>query len=224
MTSALRSCLVTLAAGLFLPLPCQADAPGSWAVLAPGPWTQADCGASQCDDPSTLHWLALARTAQGWALAPVHPAWNQERDELASSVANTLALLHDASLRPGPVATPAPARNQAALRFTTASDALRIAFQGRDWDIAVTGGNTVVRAGKRHTVIGRADPGPAGQVNDPYTTRIVWAGDLDRDGLLDFLVEEENGGTDQQLCLYLSAGPRAASELLAKVGCEVWGG
>ena len=79
-----------------------------------------------------------------------------------------------------------------------------------------------LQQGARRTKIGAAHDDK--NMGYDFRTELLWAGDLDRDGRLDLIVMEENGGYSDDLCLYLSAAVQDDHEVLEKVACEDWSG
>jgi hypothetical protein len=195
-----------------------------WVVMRPGSWQNADCGFEQCGTrQSELQWLALVPGTHRWTLEPITFRWDEAQGDLDAPIQGTIAFLHYPSIHAGPVATPdMKFKGQPrSIRLATAS--IPIAFAGMTYRVAVEDGQAVVRAGDSVTSIGRVDPG-AHQTDDSFWVELLWAGDLDRDGRLDFLVTEHNAGLSEAVCLYLSSAPHPSGGLAAKVGCEVWGG
>jgi hypothetical protein len=192
--------------------------------MLPGIWQNADCGYEECGDPpSRRQWLGLVPGANGWRLEPESLKWDETRGELTSAFPGTLAFLSHPAIRAGVVTTPDMKFRGQPRAIRSPRFALQIPFAGREYDVTVVDGIAVVRSGNQRTSIGRVDPGTQPE-DDAYWVELLWAGDLDRDGRLDFIVEEHEAALGAQTCLYLSGDPHKTSDLATKVGCEAWAG
>jgi len=93
---------------------------------------------------------------------------------------------------------------------------LQIRFHGRRYDLVlIAGGNVVIRGDGKQSIFGTLEAQDA-------SARLIWAGDIDRDGALDLLVEfeDQDGGGD---CL-LTSGGATGRELVHQAGCEMIAG
>jgi hypothetical protein len=168
-------------------------------------------------------WLGLVPVKNHWELAPATLRLNRPDGDsgdilnvAAPNLPDAIVLLRYAPLRAGWVETPN-------LRFQgrdrpagTKDKPLLIDFHGRTTSLVLTAGALVASSGGRRAVLQQfADPEGNG-------TRLLWAGDIDRDGVLDLLVEFDND-KNAQVCLFASGAARG-KELLGKVGCQFYSG
>jgi len=233
-----RRLLIALAMALSHGAPASAE---SWVFLKPGVTHQGESP----DDPGR-GWLALHRIGAGWRLSPTRltaqrvESFITDYDVKISSITpGALAFVRLPGLRAGPVSTPkgwerfvglinlpadAPEPDDPAngIRFNGMTYRLDVqpkvehvpalhdqpAYELRSSPFAIV-------AGARRNEIGES--GDATD-SDDYN-RIVWMGDLDHDGRLDFIID--NGGKNSGgLCLYLSRSAKAG-ELLRAPYCHI---
>ena len=218
-----RSLALLFLAWLLLPA-CEAAPPTSrWAVMLPGMWQNADCGFDSCGDPpSRLQWLGLVPGPNGWRLEPETLEWNETRGELVSAFPGTLAFLSHPTISAGSVSTPDMKFRGRPRSIRSSRFALRMPFAGREYDIVVAAGMAMARMGGQDAPLGQVGLGKSAE--DGYWVELLWAGDLDRDGRLDFIVQVHEAATSSQTCLFLSGAALKPPELAAKVGCEAWPG
>jgi hypothetical protein len=153
-------------------------------------------------------WLALDVVDGRWHLRPATLRGERAMDDVVGE--NTGVRLHadppGASLYlrlpdlvAGKVDTP-DMKFRGSPREMAESTALPLAFKGRTWRLDV-------RKGELFVSDGASSPMSLGRVVDPEDidvgTALRWAGDLDRDGRLDFIFEStgKNSGT---VCVWLS--------------------
>ena len=91
--------------------------------------------------------------------------------------------------------------------------AVGIPFKGVPYKFELKAGQTWLTDGtSRQLILEGPVKGESGGERDEHSARLIWAGDLDRDGKLDFIISDwfDDGGT---MCVWLSS--RAASGQLA---------
>jgi len=168
-------------------------------------------------------WLALQRTEAGWELvsSQLRSEAVKKTDErgrtsegmkLTSDHPDALTLLRHPALRPGPVVT-APLDFRS--RHRPRDGVLNLAWKPTPYQLSERGLNVALSRGKTSQTIGQIK-----KVGDSeFHASLMWAGDLDRDGQLDLIVEFIASDASE-VCLYLSS-PAARGRLLKKVSC--WG-
>ncbi len=197
---------------------CAQEGAFDWTIFRPGAWP------SQYVDVAVpvayrTGWLALVAGAHRWTLEPADANWF---DNAKPSRPGTLAFLRNDALKAGPAPSPEMRFSGILRRFKPGSASLSLAFGGDSYEIAVHDRGVWMRQGSRRTKIG--DAYVDANMGELFSVDLVWAGDLDRDGRLDLITHENNGGYSADLCLYLSSQAHSPDELLAKVGCEDWSG
>jgi hypothetical protein len=166
--------------------------------------------------------LALTLSGGGWHLVPasleattkdVDAEGQPQTVTLAATPANARVYLRLQGLRPGKVDTP-DVRFDGAPRDLEAAT-LSLPFKGRPWRFETRGNAIWFTDGRRRQKIDElaALDNPA----YPVGLGLAWAGDLDRDGRLDF-VTILVGGDGSTTCVWLSS-KAAAGELVAKTAC-----
>ena len=160
--------------------------------------------------------LALVVVDHLWHLVParIQGDWATPGDtnfvRLTATPADALAYLHLPELAAGKVDT--PDMRFKGVRHELDKPVLPVSFKGRTWRFEVKDKHLSVTDGQRRQALGWA--------TDPDTVLrvfLAWAGDLDHDGQLDFIIESD-GDDSNDLCVWLSS--RAApGELVGKVNC-----
>jgi len=194
----------------------------TWAILQPGD----SVGTPMLIKPmqGDAQWLALVARAHRWKLEPVQRAGEGKglEDYPAKAPEGTLALLRYPSLKVGPAPTPEMRFSGHPREFGPGSSPLQILFGAHAYDVEVHDDAVWLRRGTVQTQIGEArDDADMGYL---FRVQIIWAGDLDRDGRLDMITKEKNGGYSDDLCLYLSSAAHTGQSLIEKVACEDWSG
>ncbi len=194
------------------------ESPFDWTIFQPGGWPAQYIGVPV---PAAEHatWLALVAGAHRWTLEPAAQDWRDAHDGVNASRPGTLVFLRHPALQAGPAPTPEMRFSGRLRRFGPGTPPLHIAFGSDDYEVSVNDRAVWIRQGERRMKIGVAD-----DTSEAFDVDVVWAGDLDRDGRLDLITRENNGGYSSDLCLYLSSPPHAVGEPLVKVGCEDWSG
>jgi hypothetical protein len=215
-----------------------------WVFLSPG-LTHA----GESPDVPGRGWLALHRVGETWVLSPtrvkakrVDSSLAEYDVEISSGRRDALALIRLPDVQPGAVRTPAGwerflgLENGAHPSAGTVKDAatgdiwfngMRYRFELRKIREKLSAdqedGSTDewlsspldIVAGKRRTSIGES----GAFTSSDDMNRIIWMGDLDRDGRLDFIVDT-GGKNSSGLCLYVSKGANG-SELLKAPYCHI---
>lgn len=214
----------------------------SWVFLMPGA-----VHVGEAPEAPGRGWLALHRVGDAWRLSPtrltakrVDSAITEYDVEISSSTPGALGFVRLPGLRAGPVKTPtgwerffglinmpadAPEPVDAAkgLRFNGVAYSLDVqrhleqvpAQAGQAAHEEIQSAPLSIVADGRRTEIGES--GEASMLED--FSHIVWTGDLDRDGRLDFIVST-SGKNSGGLCLYLSRGAKRG-DLLRAPYCHI---
>jgi hypothetical protein len=132
---------------------------------------------------------------------------------ISATPAEALAYLRLPSLSAGKVDTPD-------MRFKgverdLGKGTVAVPFKGGAWRFEARAGAAWLTDGSVRQKI--ADTPPPANDDDPHSVSLLWAGDLDRDGRLDFLVAE-TGDDGATMCVWLS-GRAATGQLAGKAGC-----
>ncbi|PTT90550.1 hypothetical protein DBR42_05655 [Pelomonas sp. HMWF004] len=214
---------------------------GSWAFLMPGA-----VHVGEAPEAPGHGWLALHRVGSSWRLSPtrltarrVESAITEYDVEISSTTPGAMAFMRLPGLRAGPVKTPKgwerfvglvdlpadasepddPANgirfNGTAYRLDVKPTVQQVSAQGDQPAYELRSSPFSIVAGTRRTEIGESG---ATNDSDDYN-HIVWMGDLDGDGRLDFIISN-SGKNSGGLCLYLSRGAKAG-ELLQAPYCHI---
>jgi hypothetical protein len=194
----------------------QESEPDSCVVLQPTRMLADDVGEAGTDLGEG--WLGLAPDGHRWKLAPARIRLEPAQPDgtvvdVTSNVKNAVALLRCKSLRQGRVDAANLTFPNGARVIEPGVDPLRFAFHGRQYTLRYTASGAVIAEGdgKRSVLhdFGGSTP--------PFRTTLIWAGDLDRDGRLDFLMEFESD-LGASFCLFTS-GRAKENELIGEAGC-----
>ncbi len=185
-----------------------------------------------------VNWLALVKSSnEQWSLFPA-TAKNGECSvcglsdrKITSNQPNALFLLRHKDLKPGPVhSSPLNFGVYAGAHLFENSSPVDMKFNGREYrfawgekrsKITTLEDGEKIDSGYRSIVLIRGEEkqiiGKRPLWNDEGTHMLAWAGDLDGDGLLDFIIEDSfyNGSLT---CLYLSS-PAPKNKLVKRVSC-----
>jgi hypothetical protein len=210
-------------------------APERWSILVPG-----DHHSDEAPAAPGSGWLALAVVNGAWRLEPVRVKAERFRDVLedakgmktgtriTESRGDALVLLRLPSLKPGRVETPNMQflKNDRQVwsghwqrvrendrRVWNGVLPLKIPFKGEIYEIEVKEFEVYVHKNGTRTLLPDLDA-----KEDTDTVTLIWAGDLDGDGKLDFLFRR-NGPNSVGVCLFLSSDAPPGS-LVRKVGCH----
>ena len=189
-----------------------------WVVLRPASYHRGEAPTQ----PGT-GWLALTVVDGKWHLVPTKLTATMGPDmgdeppaqtgvEIKADAVDPIALLRAPGLKAGKVDTPDMRfRNNA--RVFEDGLSLAIAFKGRDYHFDVR--NKVLTL-----TLGSTSQRLVDDIGDPHeddSSSLLWAGDLDGDGQLDFLIGS-TGKNSEGLCLYLSRAA-APGALVGNAGC-----
>ncbi|VWB41558.1 hypothetical protein BLA23254_01851 [Burkholderia lata] len=194
----------------------QESEPDSCVVLQPVRMLADDVGDAGTDLGDG--WLGLAPDGHRWKLAParirLEPAQpDGEVVDVTSDVKNAVALLRCKSLRQGRVDAANLAFPNGGRVIEPGPEPLRFAFHGRRYALRYTASGGVIADGdgKRSVLYDFSGSTP------PFRVILIWAGDLDRDGRPDFLMEFESD-FGANFCLFTS-GSAKENELTGPAGC-----
>ncbi|QVN21260.1 hypothetical protein [Burkholderia pyrrocinia] len=163
-------------------------------------------------------WLGLAMSRNHWKLAPARIRFEPARPggeavDITSDLEKAVALFHCTSLRQGAVDAANLAFPAGGRTIEPGVKPVRVGFHGRQYDLRYTAsGSVIAEGGGKRSVLH-----DFGGSMPPFRVSLIWAGDLDRDGRPDFLMEFESGiGTN--VCLFTS-GSANKNELVGTAGC-----
>ncbi|OMG71727.1 hypothetical protein [Burkholderia ubonensis] len=163
-------------------------------------------------------WLGLAPNRNSWALSPAHirfepMQWNDEVVDVTSDLGKAIALFHCKPLKGGKVEAANMAFSNQERAIEPHAKPLRIGFRGRQYDLRYTASGSVTAEGDGK----RSFLHDFGGSIPPFRASLIWAGDIDRDGRLDFLMEFESD-IGANFCLFTSGRARER-ELVGRAGC-----
>ncbi len=194
----------------------QESEPDSCAVLQPLRMLADDVGDAGTDLGDG--WLALAPDGNRWKLAPARIRLEPVQPDgivvdVTPDVKHAVALLRCTSLRPGRVDAVNLAFPNGGRVIEPGPEPLRFAFHGHRYALRYTASGAVIaEGGGKRSVLHDFGGDPP-----PFRVTLIWAGDLDRDGRLDFLMEFGSEiGTN--FCLFTS-GNAKENELVGPAGC-----
>ncbi len=210
--------IIATALWLLIQVPALAQVDETWAIAEIGP---QPLGTPMLLKPikGDAQWVALVAGSHRWTLEPIAGDRGGPPQPPGKAPAGTLALLRYPTVKSGPAPTPEIRFSGRPRSFGPGTPTLRFRFGAADYEISVRDKNVWLSEGARRTKIGEASDD-----SERFRTQLLWAGDLDRDGRLDFIVREENGGYSDDLCFYLSSATHEDGEVAAKVACEDWSG
>jgi hypothetical protein len=193
-----------------------------WRLLIPGTYHDGEA-----PKKPGIGWLALVSVGGVWRLEPAIVRSTRVHDnvvdgdtektgiEISSSYGDAIALLRISGVMPGKVDTPTM-KFKGNPRYLSQKDApLKILFKGQEYAIEANASGVYLRRGAELTLL--PDITAGGPESDDSAS-LQWAGDLDGDGKLDFLLaygHSNSGGT----CLFLS-GNTSGGALVQKVACH----
>ncbi|KVC62353.1 hypothetical protein WI72_11310 [Burkholderia ubonensis] len=185
-------------------------------VLQPTRISVADVG--DAGDYPKDGWLGLAPNRNYWALAPAHirfepVQWSGEVVDVTSNLDKAIALFHCKPLKAGKIETANLSFSNGERQIEPRAKPLRFGFRGRQYDLRYTASGSVTAEGDGK----RSILHDFGGSTAPFRASLIWAGDIDRDGRLDFLMEFESD-IGANFCLFTSGRARER-ELVGRAGC-----
>ena len=194
--------ILALAAAAAPALSANADAAGDWQMIPSLPDDHVK-RADQVPLHPASGGLALSVVDGLWHLVPLtlgvrfRSPTDQDFVVVAAKPADALVYLHLPGLVAGKV-------DSADMRFKGVTyeldkPSLAIPFKGALWRLEAKAGKLTLTDGAHRQAMGSAS-----DESDMRTVRLVWAGDLDRDGKPDFLVDTSSDDDGWQV-LYLSS-------------------
>lgn len=203
----------------------QAVASDEVAILAPG-----EFHGSEVSLKSKRGWLALRQERGIWTLVPTRVSSQRVNDPVIdeegqktgvriSSDPSGVLLLRHASLRAGPLRGAIVNGNPAGEGVNSISpqEKIRFTFNGHEYALGVDGPE---RPSLIYPALLLTGPDGRISVQRPFTisesSSLVWAGDLDRDGMVDLVVDVSDHYNKMSYCLFLSGGQKLA---LKRMGC-----
>jgi hypothetical protein len=180
-----------------------------FSILMPGNFQDADLDEFNFPERG---WLALVVRDGHWELTPA--TVSIENQVVTSNHSKALALLHERSLVAGRVETPNMKFSGERKSLSISSPGtIKIAYKGAEYRVTMNKSGTIVlQTGESTTILDR----------NREDADLMWAGDLDKDGKLDLILES---GTDKNAtyCLYLS-GMAGEKALVKRIGCQFHSG
>ncbi|ABI89718.1 hypothetical protein CH72_4199 [Burkholderia ambifaria AMMD] len=163
-------------------------------------------------------WLGLAPDGNHWTLAPARIRFEPAQPdgtvvEITPDVKKAVALLHCKMLRQGGVDAANLTFSNGGRTVEPGVEPLRFAFHDRRYALRYTTSGVVIVEGDGK----RSALHDFGGSTPPFRATLIWAGDLDRDGRPDFLMEFGSEiGTN--FCLFTS-GNAKENEMVRPGNC-----
>ncbi|WP_325088315.1 hypothetical protein [Burkholderia contaminans] len=163
-------------------------------------------------------WLGLIPDRHRWKLAPARVRFEPSPPsgdivDIKSDLRKAVALFRCKSLRQGKIEAANMAFPKDGKAIEPGAAPLRFGFHGRRYALRHTlPGAVIVEGDGKRSVLH-----DFGGNTPPFSASLVWAGDLDRDGRLDFLLEFESD-LGASFCLFTS-GSAKENELVGGAGC-----
>ncbi|AOJ42529.1 hypothetical protein WJ23_32265 [Burkholderia lata] len=194
----------------------QESEPDPCLVLRPTQIAPDDVG--EAGDYPGGGWLGLIPEGHRWTLAPARVRFEPSQPsgdivDIKSDPSKAVALFRCKSLRQGKVEAANLAFPKDGKAIEPGARPLRFGFHGRRYALRHTVSGAVIAEGdgKRSVLHDFGGSSP------PFSASLIWAGDLDRDGRLDFLMEFESD-LGASFCLFTS-GSAKENELVGDAGC-----
>ncbi|WP_174970363.1 hypothetical protein [Burkholderia lata] len=163
-------------------------------------------------------WLGLIPVGNRWKLAPATVRFEPSQPsgdivDIQSNLGKAVALFRCKSLRQGKVDAANLAFPKDGRAIEPGGSPLPFGFHGRRYALRHTGSGAVIAEGDgKRSVLHDFDGS-----SPPFSASLIWAGDLDCDGRLDFLMEFESD-LGASFCLFTS-GSAKENELVGQAGC-----
>lgn len=168
-------------------------------------------------------WLGLIPVGNRWTLAPASVRFEPSQPggdivDIKSNLGKAVALFRCKWLRQGKVDAANLAFPKDGRAIEPGASPLRFDFHGRRYALHHTASGAVIAEGdgKRSVLHDFGGGSP------PFSASLIWAGDLDRDGRPDFLMEFESD-LGASFCLFAS-GRAKENELVGGAGCMYFSG
>ncbi|WP_423368149.1 hypothetical protein [Burkholderia sp. LMG 32019] len=168
-------------------------------------------------------WLGLIPDGNRWKLAPARVRFDSSSAnggvvDVRSDPGKAVALFRCKTFRQGKVDAANLAFPKGGRAIEPGGNPLRFGFHGRRYTLRHTlAGEVIAEGDGKRSVLN-----DFGGSSPPFSASLIWAGDLDRDGRLDFLMEFESdlGGS---FCLFTSRSAKE-NELVGPAACMVFSG
>ena len=169
------------------------------------------------------NWYALTSIVDHWEL--VSTTLSIARSDIDPDVVsiesdkpNALVFIRGSSLREGPVDSASVDSGRAARTLEDAGlKSLSIAFRGSVYTLGLKSGRVVYSSEGRHSILNaKQDAGMITRVS------VLWAGDINRDGTLDLLVDLKTEA-HSRICMMASLAS-GNMELVRPIACRFYGG
>ena len=194
----------------------QESEPDPCLVLQPTQISPYDVG--EAGDYPGGGWLGLIPDGHRWTLAPARVRFEPSQPsgdivDIKSDPSKAVALFRCKLLRQGKVDAANLAFPKNGRAIEPGANPLRFDFHGRRYALRHTASGAVIAEGdgKRSVLHDFGGGSP------PFSASLIWAGDLDRDGRPDFLMEFESD-LGASFCLFTS-GSAKENGLVGSAGC-----
>lgn len=217
--------LFPVAAGLLLCLGGTAPAaPATWQILVPGEYHGGE--APHTPGPG---WLALTRIGGTWHLEPTVVRATRVQDpvmdegkaktgiKISSRQVKPLILLRIPGMRRGKVAMSDKKFAGKPLPISAKNPPVQMLFNGGTYLVKAQGSEVFLYKGKSKSLLPDLIASVGGK-DDDNEVALLWTGDLDGDGALDFLFEYK-GHNEGKTCVFLSRDA-VNGKLVRRTACQ----
>ncbi|NHV24652.1 hypothetical protein [Burkholderia sp. D-99] len=208
--------LLVVSLGASTPAFAHEGEPDTCLVLQPTRIAPEDVG--EAGNYSGTGWLGLVPDGNHWKLAPARVRFEPVQPagdivDIQSDLKKAVALFRCKSLRQGKVDAASLVFTKDGRAIEPGAGPLRFGFHGRRYELRHTvSGAVIVEGGGKRSILH-----DFGGSSPPFSASLIWAGDLDRDGRLDVLMEFESD-LGASFCLFTS-GSAKENELVGPAGC-----